>query len=292
MAIYEKRYRRDGVPMPIQCLRMRQSAIRENGDQLHYHDYTELLFGLKGTASARVGNELIPLTAGSMIIVHNHELHDVNGTGSESEYIVVKFLPSILLTGDQTLSEYAYALLLMQNTHKGKIYFTPDELSGTPIPSLFARLMSEWDGERFGYELSLRADVTLIFLHIMRKWQEQNPDLAEQSVTPVQSRLLQNAITYIENNYSDVTEESCATALGVSPSYLSRVFKRGMRSSFSAYVNRLKLREAARLLATGDTSVTEIAETVGFSTVSYFISLFRAHHGVTPHKYRSRLTGE
>ena len=62
--------------------------------------------------------------------------------------------------------------------------------------------------------------------------------------------------------------------------------------TLSAYINRLKLREAERLLATGDTSVTEIAEAVGFSTVSYFISLFRSHHGVTPHKYRSQLTGE
>ena len=289
MPVYEKRYRRDGVPVPIQCLRMHQSAVREN-IVLHYHDYTELLFGISGIANAYVGNECYSLTPGSMVIVHDHELHDVNGTGDPSEYIVVKFLPSILLTGEQTVSEYSYALLLMQNSHKGKIYFRPEELEGTSVPTLFSHLMDEWDAGRFGYELSLRADVTVIFLHILRKWQEQNPDLAEETVTPVQSRLLQSAITYIERNFSDMTEEGCALALGVSPSYLSRIFKRGMKVSFSSYVNGVRLKEAERLLISDDMSITEISENVGFSTVSYFISMFRARHGVTPSKYRRQLT--
>jgi AraC-like DNA-binding protein len=59
-----------------------------------------------------------------------------------------------------------------------------------------------------------------------------------------------------------------------------------MRTSFTAYVCEVRLREAERLLLTTKKSVTEIAIEVGFSTASYFIDRFRVLHGVTPHQYR------
>lgn len=292
MSYYEKRYLRGGVPMPIQCIKIKQEKTRAT--KLHYHDYTELLFGLSGCAITYIGTERYELCAGDLIIVHNYEPHDVKGNGKKCEYICIKFLPSILMTGDQTLTEYSYGLLLLQNAHSGKIFFHSDEMSDTPIAALFDNLVNEWYGEKFGYELSLRADVTSIFLHIIRKWQEQNPELADIAKSTVQSELLQKAITYINENFADMSEESCADALHVSTSYLSRVFKRGMRTSFCEYVNSVKLKEAERLLVSSDMSVTEISETIGFSSVSYFISAFRSRHGYTPAKYRKvfRTTGD
>ena len=75
-------------------------------------------------------------------------------------------------------------------------------------------------------------------------------------------------------------------ACGVSRTYFSRCFKRGMKQGFSRYVCHVRLREAKRLLLTTPKSVTDIAQEVGFSTTSYFIERFRALHGVTPHQFR------
>lgn len=290
MPIYEKRVRRNGVPLPIQCIRMKRKIINPS-PILHYHDYTELLFGISGCAKAYVGTECYDLTEGSMIIVHDNEFHTVEGDGELSEYIVVKFLPSILFSEEQTLLEYTYARLLTQNVHDGKIFFKREELCDTPIATLFLHLMQEWNGEQFGYELSLRADVTSIIMYVMRLWQKQTPEIAELSVTAVQSELIQNAIEYIKANYVDLNEEQCARAMGVSSSYFSRVFKRGMRTSFCAYLTRIKLKEAEKLLLSGDLSMTEIAERVGFSTVSHFIASFRKHYRISPGRYRRHLRG-
>lgn len=283
MPYYEKRYLRDGVPMSIQCIRMKQNKPRPKLDY-HYHDYTELLFGLEGVADVYVGNKNYKLRAGDMVIVHNHELHDVTGTGEPSNYFVIKFLPSILLTAEQTFSEYSYTLTLMQNTDKRQVFFNSDELSETPVPSLFHHAFYEWEGEKFGYELSLRADVTSIFLHILRRWHEKN--MGDIQVSIWQGELIEKAISYINSNYSDMTEESAAKALGVSTSYLSRVFKKGMKKSFSSYVTSIKIRESERMLISTEMSITEIGECVGFSTSAYFIAKFREAHSMTPAKYR------
>lgn len=290
MPVYEKRYRRNGVPMPIQCLMMKKCDVRKNFEY-HYHDYIELLFGVSGCVNAYVGTDCYRLSEGAMVLIHKNEFHEVDGTGEESRYIVVKFLPSVLLAEEQTLSEYTYALILMQNMKAGKVFFSAEELVDTPIPSLFLQMMKEWDGEHFAYELGLRANVLSVMMHVMRKWQMQNPSLSENSVSSIQSELIQNAISYIDDHFSDMSEESCADALSVSPAYLSRVFKKGMKTSFSSYVNAVKLKAAEKLLLSSDASMTEIAERVGFSTVAYFIACFRERYQITPNQYRKRLRG-
>ena len=290
MVIYEKRYLRNGVPVPIQCIRMKQKNIKQNLI-FHYHDYLELLFGVSGSAKAYVGTESYDLGAGDMVLVGNDVFHEVTGNGDDSVYIVVKFLPSVLFAESQTLSEYTYARLLLQHLRGGKIYFRADELADTPISSLFANLIREWDEGHFGYELSLRADVTSIVLHIIRKWLAADPTLAEYSMTAAQSELIRNAISYVELNFADATEADCARELGVSSAYLSRVFKKGMKISFSSFVNDIKLKNAEKLLLSDSASMTEIAERVGFSTVAYFISCFRQKYRVTPNRYRKLLRG-
>ena len=286
MPHYEQRATRDGMPVSIQCLLMKQNAKRKNSD-MHYHDYTELLFGVEGTAEVYVGDKRYMLSEGDMVIVHEHEMHDVDGIGEPSSYIVVKFLPSILFTPDQNYSEYSYTLCLMQNTDTRQNFFHKEELLSTPIPHLFAHVMAEWNAKRFGYELSLRADVTSIFLHILRKWHDKN--MSENTVNAWQGELIQRAIVYINKNYAELSEKSCADALGVSTSYLSRVFKSAMKKTFVSYVNGVKIREAERMLIATDMSITAIGECVGFSTTAYFIAIFKAANGTTPVQYRRSL---
>lgn len=290
MPVYEKRYKRNGVPMPIQCLRMKQCKTMSS-IVFHYHDYIELLYGVSGMAHVYVGAESYSLTEGSLILIRNNEPHEVTGNGETSRYIVVKFLPSLLFSEEQTFFEYCYALLLMQKSDDRRIFFSAKELENTPVRSLLLHMMEEWESEQFGYEFALRADVTSTVMHIMRKWQESDPQIAEVSVSMSQSALIQSVLSYVGEHYADLTEESCAAALGVSPSYLSRTFKKGMKNSFTSYLNSVKLKEAEKLLLSGDESMTEIALRVGFSSVAYFIATFRARYRISPNQYRKLLRG-
>ena len=291
MPTYEKRYRRDGVLASIQCIRMKQCKQRAKQD-MHYHDYTELLFGVSGCANAWVGTNCYSLTAGSMLLVHNHVYHTVDGNGEPSEYIVVKFLPSVLFSEEQGPGEYAFGRLFGANTYDSHIYFDAEELQGHDLQTHFLRMMTEWDVQKIGYQLSLRADVMQIVLEIIRIWQAENPSLAEVTLKNAHSELIGDAMAYVGEHYADLTEEKCARALGVSAPYLSRIFKKGMQTTFAAYLNRTRLKAAEKLLVSGDMSMTEIAELVGFSTVSHFIANFRACYRVTPAKYRRILRGE
>ena len=83
-----------------------------------------------------------------------------------------------------------------------------------------------------------------------------------------------------------ITVEDLAQALGVSPSYLSRLFKKETGESISAYIRARKIMEAENLLKYTDHSMIEIANQLSFSSESHFIQQFREVVGMTPKKYR------
>ncbi len=286
MAEYESKAERNGVTISVQYILIRLSSKR-HALKLHYHEYAEILFGISGKARVIVGGTTYELSPNSMVFILPETPHDVISAGEPCSYHVVKFLPRILMAGEQSYPEYAYAFLLMEQLRARQTFFAAEELADTDLPIILRRMQDEWEAQRFGYELSLRADVSRLFLYVMRRWRDADPDLTGEFFLSGNSELIQKAVSYVRTHYADLTEEETALACGVSPPYLSRCFKKSMKTSFSAYVTEVRLRESERLLLTTDESVTDIAQTVGFSTSAYFIARFRERYGITPHRYRS-----
>lgn len=286
MSFYEEKAKRNGVKLPIQCMYHTAEYVGRAPLPFHYHEYTELLFAVDGEGMVYIGDTVYPLKAGGMVIVPTGEPHAVCASEGGLKHIVIKFLPQVLRADEETFSEYGYTALLLENTDGQQLSFADEEIRETAIPYLFAHLMQEWDTQKFGYELSLRADVTLIYLHILRCWRKNNFSVMQSIQEEGHHDLIQNAVSYVKEHYADLSETEIAKVCGVSTAYFSRVFKRVMKVPFSSYLAGVRLREARRLLLFTDRSVTDIAQTVGFSTASYFISLFRKEHNVTPYQYR------
>lgn len=59
--------------------------------------------------------------------------------------------------------------------------------------------------------------------------------------------------------------------------------------SFTAYVTKVRMEEAARLLRETDEKTYRIAEATGFSDPNYFSYVFKRHFGLSPSKFRAAL---
>ena len=79
---------------------------------------------------------------------------------------------------------------------------------------------------------------------------------------------------------------SIAEYLNMNPTYLSRLFKKEMDVSISAYIKTERLKTAAHLLQYSNYSISEISEYLNFSSQSHFTSSFQELYGLTPKKYR------
>ena len=73
--------------------------------------------------------------------------------------------------------------------------------------------------------------------------------------------------------------------------YLSHAFKREYGVSPINYMISKRIEESKYLLAETDLSMTQIAQLLGFSSLSYFSQVFRRTQSVTPMEYRQSQKG-
>lgn len=75
--------------------------------------------------------------------------------------------------------------------------------------------------------------------------------------------------------------------MGLSSSYLCRVFKEETGVNINTYINNLRMAKAVRLLEDKNYYIKEVAISVGFDDQLYFSRLFKKYYGVTPSQYRA-----
>ncbi|MFD0960235.1 helix-turn-helix domain-containing protein [Paenibacillus chungangensis] len=80
---------------------------------------------------------------------------------------------------------------------------------------------------------------------------------------------------------SEVAEE-----VGISPGYLSQLFKELTGTNFVDYVTGLRMEKASELVVSTGLSIEQIAQQVGYNSPTYFIKKFKGSYGVTPKVYR------
>ena len=87
----------------------------------------------------------------------------------------------------------------------------------------------------------------------------------------------------------DLSLEDVADHFYLSPSYFSRTFKAVTGETFVRFVSRIKMEEAARLLAATDWKIYDICERVGYKSLRHFNKLFKEYMGIQPSGYRQRI---
>ena len=104
-------------------------------------------------------------------------------------------------------------------------------------------------------------------------------------------QMVERAKDYIAGHYTDeqLSVEALCSHIHLSPTYFSTVFKREVGMSFTAYVTKVRMEEAARLLRETDEKTYRIAEAAGFSDPNYFSYVFKRHFGLSPSKFRAAL---
>lgn len=101
--------------------------------------------------------------------------------------------------------------------------------------------------------------------------------------------LIQKAIDYINANYSqDLSRETVANAVYLSPSHFSYLFKQHTGVSFIDYLTTVRMQNSIELLKT-QMRINDIAEKVGYQNRNRFSINFREYTGYTPTEYRRQI---
>jgi AraC-like DNA-binding protein len=104
-------------------------------------------------------------------------------------------------------------------------------------------------------------------------------------------RAVETALWIEANSQREIDLDDAADQAGVSPFHFLRQFSSVLGVTPHQYLVRSRLRHAARLLASEEIPVTDIAYDVGFGDLSNFVRTFHRAAGVSPRSFRAAARG-
>ncbi|WKL00713.1 AraC family transcriptional regulator [Paenibacillus amylolyticus] len=132
-------------------------------------------------------------------------------------------------------------------------------------------------------------DISEVHEHFYRMFDELGSKVEEKR-TLKHEELIRKINGIIERDYADpnLCLTSIADELGMSPIYVSRLYKQLTLKGLTDVINETRIAKAQHLLVETENSVADIAERTGFTNSSYFYRMFKKFNGVTPNDYRRK----
>lgn len=115
--------------------------------------------------------------------------------------------------------------------------------------------------------------------------------LVAGSRAPRNKRIVDEAIAEISMRYGDASLNLSGLAEngGLSPAYLSKIFREVMKKPITQYISEFRLEKAKEMLLREDApKINHIAEQCGFNDYPYFSKIFKKYYGVAPLEYKEK----
>lgn len=137
-----------------------------------------------------------------------------------------------------------------------------------------------------GWEVRLPCEIACLLVEYSRACQAREDSGRSENAYPAYVR---QALAVIDADYADceLSVHRIAAQVGVSSDYLSRQFRQVTGITTQEYLRRYRFARAMSLLQK-NCSISEVAQRVGFRTLSYFSREFTRELGIPPSKYRSQ----
>lgn len=246
------------------------SAVPER--YLHFHGPAELVFMEAGAGSFVSEAGEWAFASGSVIYAPGMAIHDFAFSEGERRWTLVQFDPLAIDPALAALPEAA-CVAALDGTAAQRVALLLDWL---------AAVLAEHAPER---QVRLLLETLLLALRGVL------PERIGKDAAPAPGLAHFRALLQHWEGFPDkpLALGEAASLCGLSASYFSRLFARTFGAGFVAYQTRLRLQQAARMLATGELPVSQIGYRTGFASHAYFSQCYRATFGVSPSQHRQML---
>lgn len=255
----------------------------------HYHRHIEILYGIKGHCTIYLDGKQYEFMPDEMVVINSDVVHRIYGNDEINSYLVIKLDLSVIYEFQDTSPEIKYVIPFLMHNLDNKYIFTKDDLKDSDIKKWLFAINDEYNLKMFGYEIAMKSNAINVFLWILRCWNPGGSD--DLYVYNNRIEKAKTALDFIHENYmNQISIIDIAEKCNMNYSYFSRFFKSYAKQSFNDYLNYVRISKAKKLLSSTNLSISDVAEKVGFTSSSYFISKFKKRAGLTPAQFREIYT--
>lgn len=235
----------------------------------HTHNHVELFFIVGGKGQFLIEDRAYAVNTNDLVIINPNVTHtEVSLSAQPLEYIVLGIEGIELATGAN--SDGQFCIL--------------DHFESAEFSSCLRNILRETELEQPGYEDVCQAYMEILIIRLMRSTALSVP-AEPQTITG--NRQCAAVRRYIDLHFKEpLTLEQLAEEAHMNKYYLAHAFKREYGVSPISYMISRRVEESKYLLAETDLSMSQIAQLLGFSSLSYFSQVFRRTQSLTPMEYR------
>ncbi|QYR24296.1 AraC family transcriptional regulator [Paenibacillus sp. sptzw28] len=260
------------------------------GAQFHSHACYEIYYFQEGECNYLIGDKLMSLQPGDLILMHGMTLHCPN-PALQRRYVrsIVHFDPAYV---HKILQAEPAAALLKAFEELRNIRISLSE----PDQAELEKLLAEMDllyKRGTGSSLTASYDRFVLrfleLLHLIRSWcSEPVRDYGHRSH---KEQHVQSVVSFLEERYTDdITLDDIASALHLTKPYLSNLFKEVTGTTVFKYLYNRRINQAKMMFRLEpELSVSEVCRAVGFNHLAHFSRLFKATVGSSPELYRREM---
>lgn len=247
----------------------------------HFHQYYEIFYLKTGNCIYSVNGSRYHLSAGDMFIVAPGEPHCTRYEGTvPCERTIVYWMPEVV----PEAYWQRHPDMKKKLSHSGKVVLAKKRKQR--MEALLDRMLQENRiPDEYSHEF-LQLQMLTLLLNIQRDGIFVYEKIRHDNSI---SSDIEDALRYIAQNFAlPITLDEVAAQVGLTPTYLSRKFKKFTGTTFKEYMNHIRIRQAKQMLLTTDDTITQIALSCGFNSSNYFKDCFRRVNGVSPSVFRKQ----
>ena len=246
-----------------------------------FHNFWQLIYCQKGECTWNIDGELYKTKRDSFIITPPHTVRKYEESTEGTEMYFISFYSNSVKLKDMQKTQVQLSTKLKRKLisaisdirshfQQHLIYLSPKEdTTDVDLQRIKCKL------ERF-----------LLDLYVA-EFNNQN-NACQQKTQITQDEYFAIVITYLQNNISrNLTISDIVKETGIGRSTLENIFQKkegvGVKSCFI----RMKIDVAKEMIIEKSHSMTDIAQTLGFSSVHSFSRTFKAQTGASPKEYQS-----
>lgn len=276
------------IPVPEgQTIIVQEEIENHFYPHLHRHAEIQITWIKRGEGTLLAGNSMHPFKQGEIYVLganlphlfrSSPEYFDERSRMTVQE-LTIFFDPAGKLSALFDLAEMQAVKTFFEKWQVG--FKIPIDVIGT-----FREQIDMVQHTRGVYRMS----VFLRMLNLMMGIEDLQPLSAANQAQPMtdpEGMRIASVLNYIMHNYSSaLTLEDVAGQAHLTPNAFCRYFKKHTRVTFVAFVNKVRVHQACKLLINGDlNNIADVAYSCGFSSVNNFNLTFKKVMGKTPRDY-------
>lgn len=253
------------------------------------HDFWEFICVDKGSVEISMDGQKHILRKNEIAFHKPNEFHEVSTHGQSAPNLVVISFD----TKSPLMDFFKNRILKIDDKERSilaDIIKESQSVFSSPLNDPYLTQMQKKSVVPLGAEQLIRIQLEHFLIHLARRYMNALPDNLALPTLKEGSEIFKHIVSYMESNLSkNLSISQICKDNAIGHTNLQTIFTIEANAGVIEYFIGMKIDAAKHMIRQGTMNFTEIADTLGYSSIYYFSRQFKKVTGMTPSEYVSSI---